>query len=335
MNLKVGMLYRQNEPFSLKIYRDNIIKELSFLGVKIKTFGCDDNIPDDCDIIWEPGIAGSRPPHRRFKSIDKPLVATVHGAAPFVMPLGEITTSFKMKLSRILQNYLTFKEWKWFKNKISGVITVSEFGRDEVRKVFDLPADILYVCYHGVDHNIFKPDGDRYKNKSYFLFVGSSDRPIKNMDRVFEAYRRLPEDKRPEMIAIIPGFNKNIKIKGLQIIKNGMSQSELASFYRGALALVFPSLRESFGMPILEAMACGCPVITSNRSACKEIAGDAALLVEPYSVEEIASAMKRISVDASFNSSLKEKGLQRASQFTWHKSAEEHLKIFKDIIDNL
>lgn len=333
--MTLGILCRQDEPFSLKIYSENIIKELSSLGIAVEPFGINDNIPDKCDIIWDPGIAGNRPPHNQFKHINKPLVATVHGAAPFVMPLRDICKDFKTRVRCVLQNYRTLKKWKWFKYKLSGVIAVSEFGRDEVCRVFDLPAGIVHVCYHGVDHNIFKPDGDRYKNKPYFLFVGSSDRSIKNMDRVFEAYRRLPEDKRSEMIAIIPGFKKNIKIKGLTVISNSMSQSELARFYRGAQALVFPSLRESFGMPILEAMACACPVITSNRSACSEVAGNAALLVNPYSVEEIANAMRQVLLDEALYNSLRQKGLQRASQFTWRKSAEEHLKIFKNIIYNL
>lgn len=94
---------------------------------------------------------------------------------------------------------------------------------------------------------------------------------------------------------------------------------------------MFPSLRESFGMPILEAMACGCPVITSNISACPEVAGDAALLVDPYSVDDIAGAMKRLIEDEPLRQSLRQKGLSRSRQFTWRKSARDHLKVFEKI----
>jgi glycosyltransferase involved in cell wall biosynthesis len=108
-----------------------------------------------------------------------------------------------------------------------------------------------------------------------------------------------------------------------------MNHGELVTYYKRAVGFIFPSLHESFGMPILEAMACGCPVITSNTTACKEVAGDAALLVNPYSVDEITSAMERLVEDSALRRSLREKGIKRASMFTWKKSAQEHLKVFE------
>ena len=98
---------------------------------------------------------------------------------------------------------------------------------------------------------------------------------------------------------------------------------------QNAFAFVFPSLHESFGLPILEAMACGVPVITSNVTACPEIAGDAAILINPRSVEDISNAMIKIAENKNLRKQLIEKGLERASEFGWEESAKKHLEVFE------
>ena len=113
-----------------------------------------------------------------------------------------------------------------------------------------------------------------------------------------------------------------------------LSQKVLVKYYQDAIGFVFPSLHETFGMPIVEAMASGCPVITSSTTACSEVAGNAALLVDPRSVDEISSAMKKLVMDIGLRQSLAEKGLKRASQFTWKKCAEEHLNVFERALSN-
>ena len=134
-------------------------------------------------------------------------------------------------------------------------------------------------------------------------------------------------------MAVVPGYPQSASVpKDIELIRTPKNHQELAEFYRGALALVFPSLRETFGMPILEAMASGCPVITSNITGCPETAGDAALLVNPRSVNDIALAMKRVITEEPLRNSLRRKGLLQAQQFTWQRSAEEHLKVFNRAI---
>jgi glycosyltransferase involved in cell wall biosynthesis len=113
------------------------------------------------------------------------------------------------------------------------------------------------------------------------------------------------------------------------LIREPKSPSELAELYRGALAFVFPSIHETFGIPIIEAMASGCPVITSKGSACPEIAGDAALLVDPRSVEEIGTAMGRMVLDAGLRNRLRNDGVIRSKCFSWTKSAHRHLAVFE------
>ena len=122
-------------------------------------------------------------------------------------------------------------------------------------------------------------------------------------------------------------------MKGVRIIRKGLTHKELARWYRGALGFIFPSIHETFGLPILEAMACGCPVITSNITGIPELTGDAALTVNPRSVEEITSAIRRLVEDRLLRRRLRAKGLARARLFTWQKSAREHLDVFESALE--
>ena len=161
----------------------------------------------------------------------------------------------------------------------------------------------------------------------------AQNQPLKNIDRLLVAYQKIPVEVRHDLVLIIPGYKKSVSISGVRVIYEKQSAEALANWYRGAIGFVFPSLRESFGLPILEAMACGCPVMTSDNSACKEIAGDAAILVNPRDEKMIISAMLQLANDAKFRDELRSKGLKRAKQFTWHRSAMEHLKEFHRAIN--
>lgn len=106
-----------------------------------------------------------------------------------------------------------------------------------------------------------------------------------------------------------------------------MADTELPSLYGNALAFAFPSLEEGFGLPVLEAMACGVPVITSNRSSLPEVAGDAALLVDPLDTHALACALNRILTDGALRDELRDKGLARSRRFTWEKTAKDTLSV--------
>lgn len=328
--MRLAVLTRRIEPFSLRVHRTNLVEAFEALGVEILPFGEDEQIPESCELIWDPGIAGAMPPYSGFKSLNKPLVVTVHGASPFVMPLREVANNFIEGFRGKLQCYRTLYQWRWFRKKVTRVITVSEFAKNEISRVYKLPQEMISVVYHGVNHNIFSPEGESQSGK-YLLVVGANRR-IKNVERIFMAYKRLAIKDKPEMIAVLPDYKKLHDIKGLIIVRKGLEPAELAKYYRGAIALVFPSLRESFGMPILEAMASGCPVITSNTSACAEVAVDAAILVDPRSVDEIANAIKKLIENEPLWQELRNKGFDRARQFAWRKAAEEHIKVFRDVI---
>jgi glycosyltransferase involved in cell wall biosynthesis len=110
-------------------------------------------------------------------------------------------------------------------------------------------------------------------------------------------------------------------------------EDELPALYNGADLFVFPSLYEGFGLPVLEAMACGTPVITSNVSSLPEVAGNAALLVDPYNVDELADAMRRILSDPALAADLRARGLERAQQFSWERTAQETLAVYKHVLE--
>jgi glycosyltransferase involved in cell wall biosynthesis len=223
--------------------------------------------------------------------------------------------------------------WKRLKRKTPTVIAVSRYGAEEVARSLHINRSQICSIYHGVDHSVFAPDSPNpLMHEPYFLLVAEYS-PKKNIDRVFQAYAKLSlQPTMPKLVAVLPGYTKHINIEGVTVITARTPQKDLSVWYSGALAFVFPSLHETFGMPILEAMACGCPVITSMTTACAEVADHAALLVDPYSVDAISAAMKQIITDASLRQVLRQKGIERARQFTWEKSAEEHLTVFKGIL---
>lgn len=188
-------------------------------------------------------------------------------------------------------------------------------------------------------------DADHFKflnlpTRNYFLYLGRHDR-YKNLQRVIEAFSRLhnadyevwiagPVDRRhtPALINQIEELGLANRVKFLSYVP----YSDLPTLINQAIALVFPSLCEGFGLPILEAMACGTPVITSNLSSMPEVAGDAALLVDPYKVGAIAEAMQAIIEDANLRTHLHQLGLERASQFSWAKTGEATANVLRQYL---
>jgi len=174
----------------------------------------------------------------------------------------------------------------------------------------------------------YKPEGETFGfPSSYFLSV-SNRKPHKNEFRLIEAFARanlgceiqlvFTGDSNADILRWVEERGVGSRVTFIGIVP----EEKLPSLYRGATALVFPSLYEGFGLPIVEAMACGTPVITSNTTAMPEVAGDAALLVDPRSVEQISRAMEQIVTDTSLRQRLRDTGFRQARQFRWSKTAE-------------
>lgn len=223
--------------------------------------------------------------------------------------------------------------------KDSDVLVVpSKFVEKEIREIFGEDLNIVSIP-NGFDPEIYFPEAE--KEGSYILSVGTLE-PRKNIKNLILAYRSLPENIRKEyplyicgaygwgdqdLFSLISSENKS------QIRYLGYVESErLAKLYRGAICLVYPSFYEGFGLPPLEAMASGCPAVVSSRSSLPEVCGDAAYYVDPYDVESISYGIRRIIEDSHLRSSLRSKGIQRARDFTWEKSARRYLELFENLL---
>jgi glycosyltransferase involved in cell wall biosynthesis len=175
----------------------------------------------------------------------------------------------------------------------------------------------------------------------YFLYIGRHD-PYKNLHRLINAFATLPNggdyelwlagssDRRytPKLQAQANQLGLNHQVKFL----NYVPYNQLPILLNNAIALIFPSLWEGFGLPVLEAMACGTPVITSNLSALPEVAGDAAILVNPYNTSELTAAMHSIATDSQLRSRLSTLGLQRARQFRWAKTGQKTIEVLQNYL---
>jgi glycosyltransferase involved in cell wall biosynthesis len=249
------------------------------------------------------------------------------------MPWRDIYPSFHRAVRGKIRKIRTRTAWRWFRTRASAFIAVSQFGAQEVARTFNLRREIVHPIYHGIDHDVFLSAGHKHEQAKPYLLHISRGATKKNVKRVIEAYKTLQKINHFNLMLVLPGYRETVKERGITVIREGKTPIELAALYRGARGFIFPSLHETFGMPIIEAMACGCPVITSRDTACAEVAGDAALLVDPRSVPDIAAALRRFMDDEPLLKALRQKGLARAQDFSWQKSAHEHLTVFQKLLE--
>ncbi|UCG78185.1 MAG: glycosyltransferase family 4 protein [Nitrospirota bacterium] len=329
--MRIGIYSPGSISFSIKNYVDNIIQNLTGSDVEIKEFSGKHPRPDDVDLYWDPGATGGLAPDKILKDAAKPIVVTVHGAAPFTVDPGEYYVNVPMRILGSMQRRKRLVEWGYFRHRVSAVITVSKYAMSEIGSALGLNKELIYPIYHGVDHDVFRPSERDSDSKPYLLHI-SEYQPKKNLDRILRAFKVLSRSYDMDLLAVVPGYNKKERDPKIKIIREKVGHNDIVDLYRNATGFVFPSLHESFGMPIIEAMACGCPVVTSNTTACSEIAGQASLLIDPRSVDDISYAMRQLITNKRLWSELRDKGLKRAQEFSWGKSAEEHLNVFKGVL---
>lgn len=328
--MKITVIDRPDDPCSLRIYVTNVLAELEDATLNVSRIPSAGPYPCNCDLVWEPALAMRRLPSM-LRQCRCPVVGTMHGVKAFALPISELENTSIRRIGLLILRQLLSYDWRWFKSKVAAVIAVSEYCASETISAFSLDPRKVRVIPHGVDRRCFCQGGVRAEYPQPYLLNVSSPNPIKNIDRLFAAYALMPANTRPALVAIVPGYRKNTPWPGIHIIREFLSPVELAKWYRGSLAVILPSLRETFGLPIVEAMSCGCPVVTTKVTGCAEVAGNAALLIDPRSVGDIHRAMMCVCYQDEIRSRLIAAGLLRARQFSWKTSAQQHLDLFVEV----
>jgi glycosyltransferase involved in cell wall biosynthesis len=285
------------------------------------------------DLYWEPNIV----PLEHLQS--KHLVTTIHDFS---------FQHYPECLPKENKEYLQRFFWKNIQ-KSDRIITGSNFIKNEIIDLLHYDAARIKVIYHGVDHDNFKTyDHSLLREfkaaynlpEKFLLFVGSIE-PRKNLKNVLMAYNALPEAFKKECKFVLAGFSgwKNkeimgiIKREGRNIVYLGyLSNQDLAYLYNLASGFIYASLYEGFGIPPLESMACGTPVIVSRSSSLPEVCGDAAYYVDPLSVDSISEGMYKVFDDSALREGLIRQGVVRAKSFSWDESARNHLSLFNEVL---
>lgn len=255
-------------------------------------------------------------------------VVTVHDLIPlrYPKPFSPLTPYFRFYVPQVLK-------------QAEHIICNSQATADDIIHFWGISASKITPIPLAYDQTHFYP-ASQQPDQQYFLHMGRPD-PHKNVGRLIDAFAQIPETDYqlwlmgPPDPRYTPKLQQQVTELGLRdrvYFLNYIPHSQLPDIIRGATALVFPSLWEGFGLPVLEAMGCGTPVITANCASLPEVAGEAAILVDPIKTQEIANAMTTLTNDSNLRQKLRELGLKRASQFSWENTGKATVEILKQFL---
>jgi glycosyltransferase involved in cell wall biosynthesis len=275
------------------------------------------------------------------------------------MTIHDMIWLFPKQYSRSDTFSMQWKLMEWYQltipriasRRAAAILTISQISKDDIVRHLGIDPAMIHVT-PGAVSSFFQPVEDPRRtqsirtkyglNSKYIFAIGSAD-PRKNLDALVNAYALLPESLRTEYhLAIMwtaPVLADSIsrKIQDLDISRFvhflfQVPNDDLVFLYNEASLFVFPSLYEGFGLPVLEAMACGTPVVAANTSSIPEVAGDAAYLVEPTDMKGISTAMMQVLSDDKLASEMVQKGLKRNTLFSWEKCARETLMVYNQTL---
>lgn len=289
--------------------------------------------PKSYDLYWQPNFI----PSHKIKA--KKTITSVHDFSFLIHPDWHPVER---------RNYITKMIFKGIERS-DHIITGSNFTKAEIMKYAGCNPDLISVIYHGVDHKMFKvyPQAELENFRIHFnlpdkflLFVGSIE-PRKNLLKLLHAYKSYIDTNPDAVPLILVGFQgwKNSEIMKMVNSLNEkvrylgyLSDRELAYIYNLATIFIYPSLYEGFGIPPLEAMACGTPVITSSVSSIPEVCGEAVLYVNPQDESDLKQKIELLITQEDLRESLIQKGLNHCQKFTWENSAQKHWELFERVM---
>jgi glycosyltransferase involved in cell wall biosynthesis len=285
-----------------------------------------------CDLLHVPHF------NVPIRQVPCPLICSIHDVAHLsgMLPIG---TAYRM----VAQTY-----YRYAAHRSRHIITGSEFSRDEVVRRVGVNPEKITVIPDGVDTALFSPRQQEEIElvlsslgirRPYILALGSV-RPHKNVGRVLKAFEKLKrENSLPHQLVVVgrrEGFRINQELPLLagdvwqDVVFTGLrGEKEIVALYSGADLFVFASLYEGFGLPPLEAMACGTPVAVSRAASLPEVVGAGGAYFDPHSVDDIGNTVLRLLTDAQERNALARKGRERALQLTWEKTVEGHLEVYR------
>jgi len=267
-----------------------------------------------------------------------PSIVTIHDMTPFILP-----DSFTYLHGAYHRAYFQFAV-----KKAVRIITISENSKNDICRILKVKEKKVVVIPNA---SFLAGQGDVIEyvdlentlgvKLPFILYVGAIH-PRKNVGRIIEAFSQLKQKNKIPHKLVIAGslrwqFDRTLKCDGFDIVKDDIiftgrvSDSVLINLYKQCAVFVYPSLYEGFGLPVLEAMSAGAPVVTSNTSALPEVAGDAAILVNPEDVGEIASAILRIINDTTLADELRRMGFERSAKFSWTNTAQRLLDVLETV----
>jgi len=276
-----------------------------------------------------------------------PKLANVPVVATIMDPISLAHPEWVAGRGRWLKNALFKKTAHWADH----IITISDYAADAIQEHFAVPASRISVTPLGVDENCFKRVSEEQKlavlsrynlPSNYFVFIGTLQ-PRKNIERLLDAFLQLPEQlqqQHPLVIVGREGWSSEAlvqRLRGLALSHkvywlDYVPFEDKYALLQASLAMVFPSLYEGFGLPVLEAFASNTPVISSNLTSLPEVAADAAILINPYVVDDIAQAMETVAQDEALRQDLQQKGAERVKQFSWEMTAQKTMQIYKTLV---
>lgn len=274
-------------------------------------------------------------------------------ALPFIHPKNSVITvhdvayeMYPKAFARFMLFYLKLTT-RWGVWKAKKIITVSESTKNDVARIYHTDPKKITPIHLGLDDGYAPIPYDESQKvldkynlvyKKYILFVGTLQ-PRKNIVKLIEAYQKLRKENHIEEKLVIVGGKgwlwepilekiNSVKADGV-VYLDYIHYNDLKPVYSGATCLALTALYEGFGLPPLEAMACGTPVVVSNISSMPEVVGDAGVLVDPERVESIAGGLLKVVLDKQLQQEMSKKGIERAKQFTWDECAQKTLQVFQ------